>query len=171
MTRDKLCELFDYDRESGRFFWRVKIKRCKHNIGDEAGGVNSGGYRRIMISQKEYLVHRLVWIMEHGELPEDMIDHVNHIRNDNRIENLALATNTLNQRNAILSKKNTSGVTGVSWKKRRQMYEASVKVNGKNIYLGSFIDLEDARKARAEADIKYGFHVNHGSGQGRQPQQ
>lgn len=39
---------------------------------------------------------------------------------------------------------------------------AQIKVKGKNIYLGLFVDFNNAAKARAEAEVKHGFHKNHG---------
>ena len=50
---------------------------------------------------------------------------------------------------------NTSGITGVYWKKDRNKWGARIVVNGKCIYLGYFANKEDAIKIRKEAEIKY----------------
>lgn len=51
-------------------------------------------------------------------------------------------------------KNNTSGKTGVSWDKRRERWVATIDFN-KPIYLGSFVNIEDAILAREAAEMKY----------------
>jgi len=57
---------------------------------------------------------------------------------------------------------NTSGVTGVYWNKRDRKWQAMIKVNNKQIHLGYFEGKTEAITARKIAEIKYGFHPNHG---------
>ena len=52
-------------------------------------------------------------------------------------------------------KDNSSGRTGVNWHVKNQKWTASIRVNNKIIYLGSFINFEDAVKAREVAEIEY----------------
>ena len=56
----------------------------------------------------------------------------------------------------ILSSRNKTGVVGVYYNDRKQQYEAQIKRNGKSIYLGRFIRIAAAQRARAAAEIKYG---------------
>ena len=49
----------------------------------------------------------------------------------------------------------SSGVTGVTWKNRKQKWIANIHIDGKEIYLGSYTNKEDAIKARREAEDKY----------------
>ena len=70
-----------------------------------------------------------------------------------------IAGNGMNQG---IATNNTSGVTGVTWNSDRKKWMAQIKVKGKNIYLGLFVDFNNAAKARAEAEVKHGFHKNHG---------
>ena len=67
--------------------------------------------------------------------------------------------NTLNHK---LRKDNVSGVNGVYWRANRGTWGAYIRVNKKPIWLGSFPKMEDAERARKEADIEYGFRENHG---------
>ena len=100
-----------------------------------------------------------------GHIPENAeIDHINHVRDANRLVNLRFATQGENLKNQSVSSKNTSGVTGVYFSKARKKYIAQIKVNQETIYLGIFETLEEAAAARAEANLKFNFHNNHGKG-------
>lgn len=59
------------------------------------------------------------------------------------------------QPNRPPNKNNTSGVKGVSWSARYQKWVAKIGVKGKSITIGRFKSLEDAKKARLEAEEKY----------------
>lgn len=54
-----------------------------------------------------------------------------------------------------LRKNNTTGVNGVYWDKKLKKYRAKINFKGKNINLGCFKDLKEAKKARKEAEEKY----------------
>jgi len=53
-----------------------------------------------------------------------------------------------------------SGFVGVTilGKNVKKKYSANIKMNGRNIFLGNFFDIEDAKVARYEAETKYGFN-------------
>jgi len=97
-----------------------------------------------------------------GAFPLDEVDHENHIKDDNRWLNLVAATHPENSRNQSLHKNNNSGYTGVHWSKDSNKWLSKIRINGKDTHLGSFDELEDAAEARKEAEVKYGFHENHG---------
>lgn len=102
--------------------------------------------------------------MHYGKIPEGMeIDHINHITDDNRIENLRLVTRKDNCKNVSMSKSNKSGVVGVSWCKRTCKWFASIRVDRKEKFLGRYDKIDDAAAARKAAELKYNFHKNHGS--------
>jgi hypothetical protein len=74
--------------------------------------------------------HRLVWELYHGPIPDGMhIDHINHIRDDNRLCNLRLASRSENCCNQLLLTRNTSGVKGVTVDQGKYYY-AQVVLNG-----------------------------------------
>ena len=165
LTQQHLKELLHYDKETGIFTW--KISRCNSiKIGDEAGNKHNAGYLIIGISilsvPKRYLSHRLAWLYVYGEFPKEHIDHVNHDRKDNRIDNLREATQKHNCRNASKYKTNKSGINGVNWHKRVKKWRAEIKVNGKKIHLGYSTDKNEAICARLHANKLYKFHANHG---------
>ena len=83
------------------------------------------------------------------------VDHRNGNGLDNQRHNLRVATNAQNKQNACLRNDNTSGVRGVSWDKDKNKWRAKIQVNGKTLFLGYFIALEDATAARLAAELKY----------------
>lgn len=104
----------------------------------------------------------LAWLYCFAEFPDGHLDHINHDRSDNRLDNLREVTYLENQRNRTRSKNNTSGTTGVYWSADRNRWRVSISINNKTKHLGSHINKEDAVAAREAANIKYGFHENHG---------
>lgn len=90
------------------------------------------------------------------------IDHINGDTSDNRAVNLREVTNQDNHKNMKRHKGNKSGHTGVYWNTAVHKWQAYIAVDGKQKYLGIYDDVKDAAKVRKEAEIKYGFHKNHG---------
>lgn len=161
-------ELFRYDYETGVLYWRRRVNsRVPKTL--EAGAQNkSNGYLYVKVHGRRYLVHRVVMLMCYGFCGEGLdVDHINHVRNDNRLVNLRFVTHGGNMRNKSVSSKNTSGVTGVCFLKARKKYMAQIRVDGENIFLGRFETLEEAAAARAEANLKFKFNSNHGKGRAR----
>ena len=110
-------------------------------------------------------MHRVVMLMCYGFYGEGLdVDHINHVRNVNRLFNLRFVTRSENSKNQSLSSKSATGVTGVPFLKARKKYIAQIGVNRKLIYLGMFETLEEAAAARAEANLKFNFNNNHGVG-------
>lgn len=88
------------------------------------------------------------------------VDHIIHpprngCKIDNRKSNLRFVTDIQNGHNKSLAINNTTGFTGVYFHKRDNIWCASIIVEKKRIYLGSFVNKYDAIKARKEAEIKY----------------
>ena len=159
LTYDRANELFRYEPSSGHLIWKVG-----RNIGQRAGTLRKTmGYRQVKVIGTCYNEHRIIMLIVHGDLPEGMqVDHINHDKGDNRLVNLRFATQTQNGRNAKLHVTNTTGVTGVIYNKKYAKYRAQINIKDKCKYLGQYDTLEEAASAREEANIKYGFHKNHG---------
>lgn len=123
-------------------------------IKDYCWYIDDNGYVKTHIYGKHISMHRMV--MGFPDLYFD-IDHKNSVytRNDNRKENLRIATCSQNQMNRGLQVNNTSGVTGVYWHKRDKVWESYITINKKSIYLGRFTNFEDAVRARKAAEEKY----------------
>ncbi|ATI17090.1 hypothetical protein [Escherichia phage IMM-001] len=147
--------------DNGKLRWKKKTGRSTQ-IGKEIG-INSGsGYLTFKFYGKRYKVHRVVWMIMVGPIPDGMeTDHINHVRDDNRIENLRLVSRIENMKNKSVYRSNSSGFCGVSVKSSG-MYHAYIQFNGKQVNLGLFKEKQDAVTARLEAEMVYGFHDNHG---------
>lgn len=165
--------LLDYDTESGKLWWKPRSvewfaspKSCKtwntRYSGQEALISRMNGYARGDILGVDVLAHRVIWLIMTGRWP-NVIDHINGVRDDNRWRNLRSVTNRENTMNCARSKGNTSGITGVFQCKKSGSWVSYIKVNGRNISLGSFRTIEEAAVARGDANRKYGFHPHHGT--------
>lgn len=159
-------ELFVYEPETGKLFWKVKpCAKGRVYAGDEVGrGQNPNDYIRTSYRRKKYLAHRIIYEMFNGPISEGMeVDHINRNRRDNRLSNLRLVSHQDNMRNMPRLNTNKSGSTGVSWFKRDCRWRATITINRRQKHIGYFDSFEDALAARKAAEIEYGFHENHGA--------
>ena len=159
VSLNEVRKVLDYNPKTGEI--RRKVSRGGASAGDIAGYINQG-YRKIRINGGKFQAHRIAWLLFHGSFPAGQIDHINGKTVDNRIENLRDVSNLENQKNQKVPRNSTTGCIGVSWVKVRRKYHVHICVEGIRIWLGYFENLKDAIKARQKADIKYGFHENHG---------
>lgn len=133
--------------------------------GKVAGTIHPEGYVIIGYDYVYVKAHRLAWFYVHGEWPKDEIDHINGIRNDNRIENLRQSTKSQNMQNkkkySVKSDLPQSIYPGVTWSKVMRKWIARISKDGKKYYLGSFIEPEDAYKVYLENKKKlHDFYNN-----------
>ena len=152
MTQELLKELFEY--RDGDLYWKVKISP-KTKIGTIAGWDKDNGYKAVTINTKKYLTHRIIWMYHFGYFPKNYIDHINGIKNDNRIENLREATNAENQQNRKKRKNTSSLLKGITFHNKNQKWVAQIVVDGNVNYLGSFKNESAAAQAYNEAAIKH----------------
>jgi hypothetical protein len=89
------------------------------------------------------------------------VDHIDNDRQNNKLINLRFATPQQNQQNRSINKNNKSGTKGVSWNKQRNKWTAQIRINGKLIHLGSFLNKEDAINIRIQrAKNEFGEFIN-----------
>ena len=163
LTQKELKRLFNYNEEDGKFTRLVTVgrgKRCK--AGEIAGYAHKSGYRFMKISGKAYAEHRVVWMYVFGEFPDGEIDHIDHVRGNNRIKNVRVVTRIENMKNQLKRDCNKSGFTGVRFHKATQKWVANITNKGKQLHLGLYEDIKDAVIARREAEIRYGYSPTHG---------
>ena len=160
ITQESLKKFYIYNPITGEFIRRLPTKST--NIGENPTFVNSQGYLVISWNGTHQLAHRLAWLYIYGSFPAGQIDHIDHNKLNNSITNLRAVESRENQLNCSLSKNSTTKVNGVSYHKNTGKYRAYIMVNRKQVHLGLFDSLEEAKQAREQADIKYNFHTNHG---------
>jgi len=118
-------------------------------VGKEAGYINTNSYKQVQINGKRYLVHRIIFLMHYGYMPENDIDHIDGNKLNNRIENLREVSKSCNMKNCKPYNHNTSGFHGVYWNKQRQKWMAYIN----NINLGRYPTKEQAALARALGEL------------------
>ena len=142
--------LFEY--RDGKLY--RKVRRSNSKAGQEAGWTGNKGYKIIGLDYKEVLVHRLIYLMHHGYAPEK-IDHINGIRDDNRIENLREASCSENNYNQKISVKNTSGCKNVSWNKARSKWAVRIVYDKRKVKQWYVDDFEFAELLAQQAREKF----------------
>ena len=176
MDQSQLRQLLHYDKDAGHFTWLkrpVEMFKNKRSCsiwhtkfeGKKAGSLQKSGnccYVVIVIHAKKYLAHRLAWLYETGSFPNDQVDHINGEGTDNRFVNLRDVSNAVNGRNCRSNSNKTSGVMGVYFYKRDGLWCSYITKNRKTTVLGRFQDKFEAICARKSAEVRMGFHGNHG---------
>lgn len=162
--------LLAYCRESfvyrdGELLWRerpvhhfVDLWRCRIFNSRQAGkraGTMTDGYLIVNTAAFGRLsVHRVIFLMHHGYLPEE-VDHIDGDPTNNKIENLRPATHAQNMRNVKTSVANRSGRKGVYWHKSLRRWTAGIRVDGKQTSIGAFDSMLDAVAARIAAEREH----------------
>ena len=141
LTAKLAREFLSYDPETGVFLW-VKRPGGKGDTGVRADHVITTGYRRINIFGRSYAAHRVAWLMTYGHWPYLHLDHINRVRDDNRIVNLREATHEQNMANTAARAPGLKGTTLHHGSWRAQVYH-----RGKTYHLGSYATQEEAHAA------------------------
>ena len=174
-TPEFIAECFDYNPETGVVTWKDRPRahfscddywkafNARHS-GRVAGCKDSNSdYRVIKMFGRHHFEHRVVWVLLTGAWPTKMVDHRNGVPGDNRAINLREASLCENARNAKKSCRNTSGVKGVSWDRRKGKWRARLRVGKKPVLDKRVNDLAEAeriiKKAREELHRDF---TNHG---------
>lgn len=141
---------------------RLSRNRSSKKAGLEAGGESGHGYRRVNFDNKKFYTHQIIYLMEHGYIPE-YIDHIDGNGLNNNISNLRACTKAQNAHNSKIPSHNKSGVKNVEWSKQKQKWHCLMRVSKKVIHIGFFEDLELAELVAFEAREKFhGKFANHG---------
>ena len=127
---------------------------------------DENGYKRLNIEVNKKHYKKFLHVLVAGAFipnPENkpFVDHIDNCKTNNNIQNLRWATRAQNNQNSSIRKDNTSGVKGVYFHKASQKYEARISIDGINVYIGLFTNLEDAKQARiTKANQVFGVFTN-----------
>ena len=153
LAQKHLKTILDYNPETGIFI--RKDSYHKSRIGKITGCQNKDNYIVIWINNKLHYAHRIAYLWITGVLPENKVDHINGVKNDNRWCNLRLVTDVQNSMNGKIRSHNKSGFKGVYWASWANKWRVEIKVNKKPIRIGYFETKREAALAYNEAAIEH----------------
>ena len=132
---DSLLKQLIYDPDTGIFVWSLEARIDRR--GKRAGGLTRFGYWRIKLGGRLYFASRLAWLFVYGVWPSKDMDHIDGVKDNDRIENLREASPAENAQNLSARRTHTaSGLLGVTWNKKENKWQAGIKYNNQLIYLG-----------------------------------
>ena len=146
MTLNERLEIF---KEKGWSYDPINGNIISH-MGKIINSKNNNSYILCLINQNKKLItvlgHHLAWYLTYNEVPTE-IDHINQVRDDNRIENLRL----LSHANNMLNKRGK----GYYYNKRAKKWLSQIRINGKNTIIGEFNNEVEASECYRKAKQKY----------------
>lgn len=121
--------------------------------------ISCHGYKCVRLSKngqlKSFSVHQLIAIAFLGHKRcglKRVIDHINNIKHDNRLENLQIVSHRYN---CSKDQKGTSKYVGASWCSKRRMWASAIQLDRKSKHLGYYDSEEQAHEAYNEALIAH----------------
>lgn len=139
-----VAEYLEY--KDGHLYW-TKPKARRTKVSDKFGCLHHEGYRHGKFNNKLYREHRLIWLLIKGSWPKSDLDHINGVRDDNRIENLRECNDQQNNYNKSSLVGSSSKYKGVSWHKSEKKWRSQFNHNGKVKMIGRFDCEIEAAKA------------------------
>lgn len=142
MTITRLYELVDVDLLRGRV-----VPRGAHAW--VSSRVDKDGYNHCSIDRRSYKAARVIWSFANGMFPPAgmQVDHINGVRNDDRLCNLRVVTirqNNMNRRRI-----------GVSWHKQAERWRARVRDTRGDLHSSDHLSREAAVEAYRAAHVRF----------------
>jgi hypothetical protein len=154
-------ENFRYEPDTGLIYWKKHTQKggSKRKLDKPVGSYEGGGYLQISIVLHNYQwrirAHRVAWYLYYGEVPFDLIDHIDHNKTNNKIDNLRETNSSKNVRHSSIQKaklKKYSEGHCIGVHKRRdnlkKPYRATYGINNKKMCLGYYTTMVEAAKVR-----------------------
>lgn len=162
-NQDVFRELFHYDETSQSGLRYKKANNCngpnRRNIGDHVGSIRHNRVWVVKIKNKDYVVHRIIWYLNFGTISKDLvIDHINGNPLDNRLENLRLTSQQVNNSNRSMQSNNQSGKTGVYFEASSEKWKVQWIEDGKS-KTKRFISFDDASRYRDKVISEIGHYT------------
>jgi hypothetical protein len=144
LTQKRLKYLLRYVPETGKWTWIVRRNGVRN---DFAGTPDGLGYIQIRIDGIKYRSCRLAFLYMTGKFPDQFVDHINRVKNDDRWENLRNATQSQNAVNAIRKRgKLPRGVHRV-----QGGFQARISIDGTRKHIGLYKTPDAAHAAYMKA--------------------
>lgn len=150
----QIKEELNYDPETGILTWSNDVKHNRRGM--RAGCIIGNGYRAVRVGGRSYLEHRAIWCLVYGTNPTGVIDHINGVRDDNKLSNLRDITMSQNQHNRVKTN-NKTGYMGVY--QHGDQFQAMITVDNVLKYLGLYDTKEEASAAYMKAKLE--LHVGY----------
>ncbi|MGK9174164.1 HNH endonuclease [Yokenella regensburgei] len=142
---EEVASSFEYDPSTG-LFYRKKSRGSYRGCWTK-GSKHNAGYRFFIINGKRHLAHRIAFLLYYGCYPSGVIDHINGIKDDNRIENLRDVSQAENMKNQKIVLERKSKFSGCFLSSRKNKWRAEARINSKRFGLGTFETKEEAHEA------------------------
>jgi hypothetical protein len=140
------CLRWKVARWSGKHFKRLNVA-----VGSEITLKDSEGYFIVRLHNKKYKAHRIIYELFKGKIDKGLVvDHIDNVRHNNKINNLRAISSAHNSRNAKKYSSNNSGVNGVSKQYSYRSYGTYLA------YVANWVDLDGKKYGKSFAVTKYG---------------
>lgn len=146
IQQEEVKDLFIY--KNGSLYWRNDTGTAT-KAGAKAGHIQKTGYVNVTVKRKKYQAHRLIYLYHFGYVP-NQIDHINRVKDDNRIENLRPTDSSKNQMNTNNRRSSGRGV----YERPNGRWRAQIYKNGKAVSLGHYSTMTEAQEAYDKAKME-----------------
>ncbi len=124
----------EYNKDTGQFKWKESGNLCTSK--------DVQGYPRIKYKGRTIKLHRLAYFIVTGEVPIE-IDHINRVKDDNRIENLRHVSRSQN----AINRESRGKYKGIAFIKSHGKWCAKLMHQNRRYFLGYFDSVVEAAKA------------------------
>lgn len=133
--------------------WLDMKKRCNNKKNKEFKNYGARGIKVCEEWIDDYPAFH-EWAIQNGYNENLTLDRID-VDGDYSPDNCKWSTLAEQAKNKRISPRNTTGVSGVTYKKSIKKYTVRIGVNGRRIYIGDYKTLEEAKEARKLAEKKY----------------
>lgn len=153
---EKILESFNYDPTEGILKWKIYRYSGSNYSKMECYPGKIINSKATSLYGERMTTSKICWALYYKKYPDyPIIDHKDGNTKNIKIKNLREATNSQNQMNKIIQSNNTSGIVGVFWYQSKKKWCARIIFENNKIHLGYFNNVENAIKARKNAEEEY----------------